>query len=126
MRSVTLSLRELARAAAPALLAALPLTSGCNPSPPGSAERGRVALHQHACQTCHTIPGVVGSNRQIGPPLAGFARRTLIAGKLPNTRDNLVAWIRAPQRIDPASAMPSMGVSQGDALDMAAYLAHLD
>lgn len=100
--------------------------SGCGSRLSEAAQRGRVALHQHACHSCHVIPGVVGSDRQVGPPLAGFARRTLIAGRLPNTRDNLVAWIREPQRIDPASAMPSMSVSPADAQDMAAYLEQLD
>lgn len=115
MRSVALSWAVLVLAVA-----------ACGSRLPEAAERGRTALHQHACQSCHVIPGVVGSDRHVGPPLAGFARRTLIAGRLPNTRDNLVAWIREPQRIDPNSAMPSMGVNQADAQDMAAYLEHLD
>jgi cytochrome c2 len=93
---------------------------------PEAAQRGRIALHQHACHSCHVIPGIVGSNPQVGPPLTGFARRQLIAGRLPNTRDNLVAWIREPQRLDPASAMPSMSVNAADAHDMAAYLEQLE
>ncbi len=115
MRGVALSLAALAVSAA-----------ACVGRLPEAAERGRVALHQHACHTCHIIPGVVGSERHVGPPLAGLGRRTTIAGRLPNTRDNLVAWIREPQRIDANSAMPSMGVNEADAHDMAAYLELLD
>ncbi|HET7863632.1 MAG TPA: c-type cytochrome [Burkholderiaceae bacterium] len=89
------------------------------------AERGRRALHQHACHGCHTIPGVVGEPRQVGPPLAGFGRRTLVAGRLPNTPQNLAAWIRAPQHLDPASAMPPLNVGAADAQAMAVYLGSL-
>jgi cytochrome c1 len=51
-----------------------------------------------------------------------LAKRRLIAGSLPNTQDNLVRWIRNPQAIDPRTAMPAMGVSERDALDISAYL----
>jgi cytochrome c2 len=108
------------------LLLALAAAACAGERLPEAAQRGRVALRQHACHTCHVIPGVVGSDRHVGPPLAGFARRALIAGHLPNTRDNLVAWIREPQRFDPGSAMPSMSVSAADAQDMAAYLERLE
>lgn len=92
---------------------------------PDLAERGRRALHRNACHGCHTIPGVVGESRQVGPPLAGFGRRTLVAGRLPNTPQNVAAWIREPQHVDPASAMPPQGVGAADAQAIAAYLASL-
>jgi cytochrome c2 len=88
--------------------------------------RGKLALTQYACSACHTIPGVVSSSPQVGPPLAGLARRTVIAGRLPNTQDNLVRWLRHPKLIDPQTAMPDLEVSEVDARDMAAYLATLD
>lgn len=89
------------------------------------AERGRLALRQYGCTACHTVPGVVGSKVHVGPPLAGIGSRPWIAGRLPNTLDNMVDWIRQPQRIDPASAMPDMGVTEQHARDMAAYLNEL-
>ncbi|CDS51932.1 Di-heme cytochrome c (Class I), probably related to cytochrome c oxidase function [Polaromonas sp. CG9_12] len=92
---------------------------------PGHAERGRLALVHHACSACHTIPGITGSSPNVGPPLAGLASRSLIAGKLANTPDNLAAWLRHPQAIKPLTAMPDMGVNEADARDMAAYLATL-
>ena len=87
--------------------------------------RGRVALTQYACNACHLIPGVTGSQVHVGPPLAGIAGRGLIAGKLRNTPEQLAAWIRAPQRIDPGTAMPDLGVGERDARDIAAYLGTL-
>jgi mono/diheme cytochrome c family protein len=91
----------------------------------GDVERGKLALSQYACQACHTIPGITSSSPNVGPPLEGLASRSLIAGKLANTPDNLVLWVRDPKSVKPLSAMPDMGVSETDARDMAAYLATL-
>ncbi|MCY7371159.1 MAG: c-type cytochrome [Polaromonas sp.] len=91
-----------------------------------TAERGRIALSLYACTACHTIPGVTSSHPNVGPPLAGLARRALIAGRLPNTPDNLVRWLREPQAVKPLTAMPSMGVTEAHAREIAAYLATLD
>jgi mono/diheme cytochrome c family protein len=92
----------------------------------GSADAaGVLALRQYACVGCHTIPGVTGPRAHVGPPLAGFARRTTIAGRLANNEDNLVRWIRGPQAVKPGTAMPDMGVSEAHARQMAAYLATL-
>jgi cytochrome c1 len=41
---------------------------------------------------------------------------------LPNTQANLVHWIRDPKSVDPRTAMPTLGVSERDALDMSAWL----
>ena len=91
----------------------------------GDAERGRVALTQYACSACHTIPGVTSSSPQVGPPLKGLASRSLIAGKLVNTPDNLVHWLRNPKAVKPLTAMPDLGVTEAHARDMAAYLGAL-
>jgi cytochrome c1 len=88
----------------------------------GDAARGKRILAQYACQSCHRIPGVTGSEVDVGRPLEQLAKRRLIAGSLPNTRDNLMRWIRNPQAIDPDAAMPNMGVTERDALDISAYL----
>lgn len=88
-------------------------------------ERGKEALHQYACLTCHRIPGMVGANAPVGPPLDRYGSRGFVAGILPNHPDNIVRWIRAPHDVDPASAMPALGVTERDARDIAAFLATL-
>lgn len=88
----------------------------------GDATAGRKALQQYLCATCHVIPGVVGANRHVGPPLTGIGSRQYIAGVLPNTPDNMVRWLRDPKQVDPLSAMPDLDVSEQDALDIAAFL----
>ena len=93
--------------------------------PGGNADAGRAAILNYGCGTCHTIPGVPGADAMAGPPLTLFAYRKYIAGMLPNTPDNLVTWIRAPQAVVPGNAMPDLGVTESDALNIAAYLATL-
>jgi len=88
--------------------------------------RGRKAIHQYACVTCHVIPGIVGSNAPVGPPLGGVATRAFLAGVLPNSSDAMIRWLVSPQTISPGSAMPDLGVTVQDAADIAAYLATLD
>jgi mono/diheme cytochrome c family protein len=87
--------------------------------------RGRQALHQHACTSCHIVPGLTGSSPHVGPPLEGIARRQLIAGTLANTPDNLALWIAQTHAVKPGTAMPQLGVPPQDARDIAAYLGTL-
>jgi mono/diheme cytochrome c family protein len=93
-------------------------------SPPvaGDATRGKMAIRQYACTTCHLVPGIVGPHAPVGPPLDRIATRKYIAGMLPNTAENMLRWLRAPQDVNPRTAMPDLGVSERDARDMAAYL----
>jgi cytochrome c2 len=114
---------------APAAIAFLHLTillAGCgqrsDPPAAGDPEAGAVLLAAHGCGSCHSIPGVIGADGTIGPPLDGFAGRPFIAGKLPNQLQHLTRWIRTPQTIEPGTAMPNLPVNQAEAYAMAAYL----
>jgi mono/diheme cytochrome c family protein len=89
------------------------------------AERGLVAMRQYGCHGCHIIPGVSGPQVHVGPPLAGFATRALVAGKLANTPENVVRWLRDPQAVSPRSLMPHLGVTAQHARDIQAHLATL-
>lgn len=93
---------------------------------PGNAEAGRRAIDQYLCATCHRIPGITGASKHVGPPLAGIATRKYIAGVLPNSPENMLRWLQDPQRIDPLSAMPALGLKDQDARDIAAYLQTLE
>ncbi len=88
----------------------------------GSAQRGAHAIRRHGCGSCHTIGGVPGATALVGPRLDGLAGRSFIGGVLPNTGENLVRWIQDPRVIAPGTAMPDLGVSEGDARDIAAYI----
>ncbi|HYC37991.1 MAG TPA: c-type cytochrome [Usitatibacter sp.] len=87
------------------------------------AKRGKRALEQYACVTCHEIPGIIGPEARLGPTLHGIGGRGTIGGVLENTPENMAAWIRSPRAYSANTAMPAMGVSARDARDMAAFLA---
>jgi cytochrome c len=118
---------EQARLAATIVVVLVLPAAGCGrPSPvrgsDGDPKAGALLLSAHGCGSCHTIPGVSGANGTVGPPLTDYARRTYIAGKLPNQLDNLVRWIRDPQSVEPGTAMPKLPVNEAEARAMAAYL----
>ena len=56
----------------------------------------------------------LGGQRLVGPPL-DVRHRVYVGGVVPNTPDNLVAWIMDPPSIDPLTAMPPSGVSEAEA-----------
>lgn len=88
----------------------------------GDPARGEAVIADKGCGSCHTIPGISGANGLVGPPLYWFSRRTYIAGELPNTPENLVHWVQSPKSIEPATAMPTIGLNDQQARDVAAYL----
>jgi cytochrome c1 len=92
----------------------------------GDAGRGKLTIVRSGCGSCHEIPGVPDAHGLTGPSLAHFARRTMVAGMLPNTPDNLARWVRDPQGVIPNNAMPNAGLSEAQARDVAAYLYSLD
>lgn len=116
---------------AAALILVFGAACGAEPSTPpqapqGDPELGRQASVDYGCTGCHVIPGTGGVQGTVAAPLDGFSRRHFIAGKLPNNADNLARWIAEPREVDPATAMPDLGVSERDAQDIAAYLLSLE
>jgi len=115
------------------LLACITATTSCSKQPSdtaarqiGNASRGAALISWYGCGACHSIPGVPGANSLVGPPLEHFAHRGYVAGMLRNTPDNVVRWIRDPQKIVPGNAMPALGIDSRDAHDITAYLYTLE
>lgn len=88
----------------------------------GNPAHGRELVQSYGCGACHSIPGIYTARGMVGPPLIAFGRRTIVAGELPNSPENLVRWIRNPQSVDPNTAMPNLGLNDSQAHDIAAYL----
>lgn len=88
----------------------------------GDAAKGSKLIRNFGCGTCHTIPGVDGADGSVGPPLDAIGRRTYLAGTLPNTPDNMMKWLRDPQRFAPQTVMPNVGLNDNQARDITAYL----
>lgn len=88
----------------------------------GDPARGEAAISRYGCGSCHTVAGISSAHGLVGPPLTGVRDRMYIAGMLPNGPANLIHWIRDPKSVNPKTAMPTLGLSQQDAADVAAYL----
>lgn len=88
----------------------------------GNVARGQLAVRAYGCTACHAVPGMVGDNPSVGPSLEGFGGRAYIAGVLPNTPENLLRWIVDPPSVDSLTAMPNVGVTSRDAVDITEFL----
>ncbi|WP_423141752.1 c-type cytochrome [Parablastomonas sp. CN1-191] len=78
------------------------------------------------CGACHTVPGVGTARGKVGPSLAGIGSRQVIAGRLPNSRANMLHWITHAQSVEPGSVMPDIPLTPAQAGAVADYLYSLD
>jgi len=106
------------------LLPALALLAACEGE--RGAAHGAQLVREYGCGACHSIPGIRAAHGTVGPPLDFWSRRTYIAGRVPNTPENLAAWILDPHSVDPKTAMPSVGLTEDQARDVVAYLYTLE
>lgn len=121
-------LGRVARLVAPVL--ALVAVTGCAEAtldppaalPTGNPELGREAIVRYGCGSCHMIPGIRRADSGVAPPLVAWSERAFVGGRLANTPENLIRWIRNPQDVDPGSPMPNLEVTDADARHIAAYL----
>lgn len=90
--------------------------------PGANAAHGKQLISSYGCGACHVVPGVDGARGLVGPPLLYFSQRTMVAGELPNTPENLAHWIQHPREVEPKTAMPDLGLSLDQANDIVAYL----
>ncbi|MGH6648239.1 cytochrome c oxidase subunit II [Aquabacterium sp.] len=87
--------------------------------------RGRDIFLSTTCVMCHTVQGTTASARR-GPDLTHLAgRKTLAAGTLANTPDDLARWIQDPQQFKPGVNMPASKLSDDDLKALVAYLGSL-
>jgi cytochrome c oxidase subunit 2 len=93
------------------------------PTPASSVGReGQSVFLTSTCAGCHTIRGTE-ADATLGPDLTHLASRSTIAsGTLENTRDNLSAFITAPQSIKPGAVMPPTRLSPSQLAALLDYL----
>lgn len=92
----------------------------------GDPDAGKSTLARRNCNACHKIPGVESSRATGGPSLEHWTQHELIAKRYPNTPENLMHWIQDPRAMVDTTYMPSMGVQEKEARDIAAYLYTLE
>jgi cytochrome c oxidase subunit 2 len=89
------------------------------------AQRGKALFQALSCAMCHAVQGTL-ANAQRAPDLTHVAsRRTLAAGTLPNTPQDLRSWISDPQIHKPGTNMPATPLSNEDLDALVAYLGGL-
>lgn len=85
--------------------------------------RGRELFEAAGCGGCHAIDGIAAAGT-IGPNLSDLGtRRSIGAGRLPMTADNLKQFITDSQIFKPGSRMPPFRIFSGE--DLAALAAFL-
>lgn len=88
-------------------------------------QRGKALFESVSCAMCHAIGGTLAQGRQ-APDLTHVAsRRTLAAGTLANTPQNLASWISDPQKHKPGTPMPATPLSKEDLAAIVGYLGTL-
>lgn len=104
--------------ATPAVTAALSPTDAV-------ARRGLQIFEQSSCANCHTVRGT-SAQGTLGPDLTHLmSRQTIAAGVLPNTQQNLAAWIRDPNALKPGTTMPTVPLPASDRQALVAWLGSL-
>lgn len=94
------------------------------PAPGTSAAAGAALFQRAQCIGCHAVNGTIADGN-FGPNLTHFGSRPEVAGFLPNTTENVIAWLRDPQKLKPGTNMPNLNLTLQEARDLAAYLEQL-
>ncbi len=83
---------------------------------------GRRVFQTTACINCHAVDGTNATGR-FGPDLTHLmSRSTLASGAIPNTHDNLRAWVANPDALKPGALMPAMDLDDASLDQLVAYL----
>ncbi|MBI3028477.1 MAG: cytochrome c oxidase subunit II [Candidatus Rokubacteria bacterium] len=92
--------------------------------PAGEAAKGHQAFLAGGCVACHAIQGVAAG--VLGPDLTHVGgRKTLAAGILKNTPDDLARWLRDPPGAKPGALMPKLPLTEDQVTALVAYLRSL-
>ncbi|MFZ0631660.1 MAG: cytochrome c oxidase subunit II [Acidobacteriaceae bacterium] len=90
-----------------------------------SVAAGRHVFETEACTNCHAVAGTAAIGT-FGPNLTHLmSRDTLASGIVPNTPENLRAWVQNPNTFKPGVLMPAMQLSDQQIDELVAYLSTL-
>jgi cytochrome c oxidase subunit 2 len=85
----------------------------------------RATFFSLACINCHAVSGTIARGTA-GPDLSHLmSRGTIGSGMIPNTVENLRAWVQDPQKVKRGNLMPNMQLNARELDAVATYLASL-
>jgi cytochrome c oxidase subunit 2 len=88
-------------------------------------ESARTTFLSLNCINCHTVSGTIAKGT-FGPDLSHLmSRATLASGMVPNTLENLRAWVKDPQAIKHGNLMPNMQLNSQELDKVVKYLSSL-
>jgi cytochrome c oxidase subunit 2 len=96
-----------------------------NASDDSHLKAARATFLSLSCVNCHTVSGTSASGT-FGPDLSHLmSRTTLGSGVIPNTQQNLRAWVKDPQVTKPGNLMPNMQLNSLELDEVVTYLSSL-
>ncbi len=90
----------------------------------GNAEgsSGKATFESLSCVNCHNVAGTPAAGK-FGPDLTHLmTRKTIAAGVLENTPENLRRWVNDPQGVKQGSFMPSLKLTDQELTQVVSYL----
>jgi cytochrome c oxidase subunit 2 len=90
------------------------------------ARQGQEVFLSQPCAGCHTVRGTDAAGTQ-GPDLTHIgSRRSLAAGTLDNTPENMSRWLHDPQGVKPDNLMPNLPLTDEQVDQLVAYMEGLE
>jgi cytochrome c oxidase subunit 2 len=93
---------------------------------PGVEPDGMQVFRESGCAACHRIAGTMAQGI-VGPDLSHVgARRTIAAGLLENTPENMAEWLRSPGSFKPGARMPDLELGREEVARLVTFLEGLE
>jgi cytochrome c oxidase subunit 2 len=93
---------------------------------PTVATDGMQVFRESGCSACHRIAGTMAQG-VTGPDLSHMgSRRTIAAGLLENTPENMADWLRSPDSFKPGTRMPDLELDREEIARLVTFLQELE
>jgi cytochrome c oxidase subunit 2 len=92
------------------------------PAAEDPAGAGRSAFLGQSCVNCHRVRGTPARGSYAPDLTHLMSRRTLAAGMVPNTPEDLRRWVADPQAVKPGCLMPAFGLGESERDRIVRYL----
>ena len=90
-----------------------------------AGKAGKEAFLKESCVNCHAIRGTPAVGTYAPDLTHLMSRQTLASGMVPNTAENLKAWVADPQKVKNGCLMPAFGLGERELTEVVKYLVTL-